>query len=693
MRRLGVVAGIAVGLLLVVVAAAWFVLQSIDWNDYKGPIVEAARDATGRELDLGGELSLEIGLTPGVRIAAVRFENAEWGSREHMASLDQLVVKLELLPLLFGDVIVDRIDLVGLDVLLETNEEGVANWQFETAAEPPPAEPDPKPGEEDASDPMSLLLRSARIENAKVVVRDARTGAEQRVAVERLTAETEGPGTPLYLDLEAAYADAPIALSGSLLGISEVTSGAPLELDLELSAGGAEGTIAGRIEEPLEAKGLDLAVSLAGDSLAGMNGLAGTELPALGPYAVSLELSGGGERFAVRDLDLTVGESKLAGTVDADLSGERPRVVAKLTSPLLDAASFEDPNAPEPAASGETAPEAGGDGRVFSDEPLGLEGLRGVDADVTLEATTIRSGELALANTKIGVDLVAGRLRVDPLSTELARGTVEGALSLDGSRDVASMAVEATVRGLVIGDVLAAQGSDVLVDGPLDVDLAVKGRGASLHDVMAGLEGSFGMRMGRAVVNDEWAALALSDVSSLADAAVAAGRGAEISCLLAAFDVSQGVARPEGLVVDLGTVALFGDGKVDLGREKIDLRFDRQSYAKKSAGRALPPFEVKGTLAEPKPGVDATAAVGHVVDLTASILGKKKDEDTQSAAPRPGTCEELLAAYEAADVEPRSKADVASDAAELIVGEKKTKKAKKKVQKEAGKLLKGLLGD
>jgi uncharacterized protein involved in outer membrane biogenesis len=234
----------------------------------------------------------------------------------------------------------------------------------------------------------------------------------------------------------------------------------------------------------------------------------------------------------------------------------------------------------------------------------------------------------------------------------------------------------------VLGDLLRAQGNESLSNGSLDLDIDVTGKGRSVREIMASLGGSLGVRMGPAVVNDKWVGIALSDVSSLFETA-STRRGADVDCVMADFQIQQGVARPDALVVDLGSVALFGTGRVDLGSERIRLSFDRQSL-ETSASAALPPFEVKGTLAEPEPGVDAAAVAGHFLDLTASLFGRDKKEE-RSSVPPPSTCPELLASYRKAGHKQADSAADLADKAGILVGDKNRARAEK-----AYETLKGL---
>ena len=58
------VLGIAAVLILIVVVTAYVILISYDYNKLKPRITQAVKDATGRELTLGGDIELAIGFSP-----------------------------------------------------------------------------------------------------------------------------------------------------------------------------------------------------------------------------------------------------------------------------------------------------------------------------------------------------------------------------------------------------------------------------------------------------------------------------------------------------------------------------------------------------------------------------------------------------------------------------------------------------
>ena len=105
------------------------------------------------------------------------------------------------------------------------------------------------------------------------------------------------------------------------------------------------------------------------------------------------------------------------------------------------------------------------------------------------------------------------------------------------------------------------------------------------------------------------------------------------------------MVRPSTFVIDTPSLALFGSGAIDLGRETLALSFDRQASIV-SASSVLPPFKIEGTLAEPDPKVDAMALGGKLVDV-ASLTMKGRGTGVAITAPH-GTarCKQVLARYE-----------------------------------------------
>lgn len=118
------IAGIAAVLFIAMIAAAYVILSTYDYNKLKPRIAKVVEDAPGRELTLAGDINLDVGLSPTLVVEDVSFQNATWGSRPELAKLKRFEIQVALLPLILKRIIVKRIILVSPDILVETDSSG-----------------------------------------------------------------------------------------------------------------------------------------------------------------------------------------------------------------------------------------------------------------------------------------------------------------------------------------------------------------------------------------------------------------------------------------------------------------------------------------------------------------------------------------------------------------------------------------
>ena len=105
--------GFVVAIIVVVIAAIVIIPMVVDPNDFKGEIVDTVRSATGRELSIGEEMELSVFPTLALRLGDVSLSNAAGFKPAHMAAIKELDLKVGLLPLLSGNLSVDKWCCVG----------------------------------------------------------------------------------------------------------------------------------------------------------------------------------------------------------------------------------------------------------------------------------------------------------------------------------------------------------------------------------------------------------------------------------------------------------------------------------------------------------------------------------------------------------------------------------------------------
>lgn len=312
--------GLGVVLLLAVAAAGIF-LATFDPESYKPRIQEAAKQATGRDLVLAGPIRLRPSLRPTLQVERVAFANASWGSRPEMAKLASMEVALSVLPLIRGEIAIERIVLVEPDILLETDAQGRGNWELP----PPPGaplEPPPAPGQPPAERraPPQVAVGELRIERGTVAFRDGRAGATITLAIPRLEAAIPA-GQPMRLDLDAALDGTEFTVAGTagpLARLLDPAARTPLPVDLTVTLAGARVGVRGTITEPMAGKGYDMTVQASVPDLARLAAAVpgAPSVPPLRGIEVSVAARDGGAPIPeLRAIRLALAESDLSALV------------------------------------------------------------------------------------------------------------------------------------------------------------------------------------------------------------------------------------------------------------------------------------------------------------------------------------------------------------------------------------------
>ena len=119
----GLLAAVALTAVVVVVFGI-----SIDLSPLKDKIETAAANALGRPVAIEGPLTLVPSLPVAAQIQGVHIGNPAGWPEANLARLDLARAELRVLPLLFGEVLIEEITVAGLHISLETNTAGESNW-------------------------------------------------------------------------------------------------------------------------------------------------------------------------------------------------------------------------------------------------------------------------------------------------------------------------------------------------------------------------------------------------------------------------------------------------------------------------------------------------------------------------------------------------------------------------------------
>ena len=620
--------GGAVALLVAVAGVGFFVLRSMDFNAYRGLIAEQVKAATGRELSIAGKLNLRISLTPSVTMETVKFANAPWGSRKDMIILARLAAEVQLLPLLGGEVRINRLVLSGLDVLLEVDDQGRANWDLVLTETPH--------GRETTSDgaPEILLANSVLFRDIKLAYRDARDGFFFATTVQSFALEAKDAGSPMSMTLKAAFADVPVSASGRLGSLKTLAEGGRYPIHLDVDAAGLKARAEGHIEDPRAAKGIDFRFAIKSDKFSSTIAAIQPSVPAVRdwnapavPVEAGFHLKGQGKSYSLDGLKARAGGSDLSGSIQVALGGRIPEFSGSLGSTRIDMNELFPPGL-------QTKPAI--DGRVFSADPLPLETLQAFNVNFAAKIeTVVLPGGIGVRNANARVVLKDGRLEV-PLMFVAGGGQMKSDLTFDRTRAAAAMTLGLTGTGIDWGQILSDAGwTQAVGESKAEIAANLKGTGRSVREIMGGLDGEAKLVVGPGRIHNKTLDLAGGDFAGQVLGAVnpfaKTDEFSALHCAVARFSVKNGVAEArDGLALETGKMTVTGSGRVDLRNETLDLAFRPEARQGIGVGNVVGLVRITGTLAEPSVGIDPLEAVKSALDAGASIVTLGLSETAKS---------------------------------------------------------------
>jgi AsmA protein len=625
-------------LVLLVVILGVYLAVTFDPNAYKGRIEDKVAELTGRELTLAGSIELTLFPSLGLRLEDVRLANAEGFTQRPFAEIRAVDVAVAALPLLRGEIEVQRIAADGVGVYLARNADGRSNWDDLTErAERARSGAVGESGNNGPGGAGGRRLAFDDIEIAGLDLTDVRLEWDDRQKGMRMIL------APVNLGVRGFRPglETPLKLDGSLR--TEPDDAEPMELDLELEAlltvdlaanryslrrvhsnidlrhPALERQVSARMDADLvldlrddvarverfsvhvsdlhltgliEVRGLSedqpvLQAELRSNTFnprellaaLGLDAPETTDPDVLQRMALDLSLSGGLDRLAVNPLLVSLDDSSLRGEAGLDLSGPRPMVSFVLRGDRLDLDRYLPPEI-EQARVAEVpaeAPEAPGAEDISIDLPLEL--MRSLDIDGSLRLDTLTLLGLTLQNIEMKLRAQEGEWRMEPLSGAGYEGRLESRLTLDARRDVPRFAGRVQLEDVAIGALLEAlrqEESKLLGTGNLALEIDTSG--ATMKALTSALNGSGSMRFRNGAVRGINVARVVrhADARLRGETPVDDGEPNETDFteLSGSFRIENGVVRNDDLAAHSPLLRVSGRGSADLPAQQLDYRVD-----------------------------------------------------------------------------------------------------------------------
>lgn len=180
-------------LVAALVAAVLVVTLLVDPNRFRDDIERAAQRATGRAVSLEGDIDLSFLPWLALRAGSGSIGNPPGFEGPILARWAEAYVGVPLAPLLRGELVVERVQFVGLDLQLVTATDGRDNFTFAAAS----------PSAAGGDDPRAPLVRALELRESRIAWIDARDGS--RYAIEDVSLDVEPLALDAPMTIDAAF--------------------------------------------------------------------------------------------------------------------------------------------------------------------------------------------------------------------------------------------------------------------------------------------------------------------------------------------------------------------------------------------------------------------------------------------------------------------------------------------------------
>lgn len=405
-------------IIVLLVVCIGVLLFTVDPNQFKPRIEKAVKDATGRTLNINGDISWQLFPSLGIALSDVELMNPQGFSDQPTAILGEAAVSAQVMPLLSGDIKAGDIRLEHVNLHIIKRADGTSNLDGLTSGEGQPdntnANEQPANSNPSSSEKATQLSVSS-IELADISVRidDQAAGTTQSLALDSLSLSSFVPGETSQL-----------AFSGK--------ANIP---DLDVKFSGESELWANKKLDQFKLTGLQVKVNAKGATLPNgeVNAALNTDLTAgLQPLTV-----------AAKDLTLNVDDIEGRGQLQANLA-KKPDIKGELNFDTLDL----NPYLPEQESASEQDTAPASDKAQASSTPDHSQALDKTEPDLSaLDAfnahLTVTAKQIIYQQAEVGpLSLTAsvnnGVARIEPLSLDLYEGQLKVTGKLDSRRQPAA---------------------------------------------------------------------------------------------------------------------------------------------------------------------------------------------------------------------------------------------------------------
>jgi len=467
------VIGVILLLLIALIVIAPFLIPT---DAIFNKVSEQVEQTTGRTLTIKGDKTLSVFPSLKLELNDVHFANMQTGSRQDMASMQQLAIHIPWFSIFGGEFKLEKFVINEPNILLETDKNGKANWQlFDAVAEQPQVTKNNEAVK--LPENFDIELGEVAIYGGSFTYLNGQTGGQHQInelelaiLLPSLREELEVKGAITYMqerfELDVKVDTPAKAIEGNAFNVTQNLSSRLLDMDFK-------GLIA---KQGQDIKGQ---LVLSGDSVKDIAKWQGVELNAkenaFNAFTVKGTMHLNSNKFNLTELLATLDVLQIKGSSELHLK-ERLAVKANIDLGMLDL----NPYLLEAVAKKQTpqqSEEQPAQPIVWDDTKIDMSGLNALDANIVIRSSGLKVNEITLGANQFTVNLkdAVASLSLDKFAAYEGNG--KGKVTINAKQSPYKIATNFSLDAIDAQPLLSdAAGFDKLMGkGSLNWDLTTSG--------------------------------------------------------------------------------------------------------------------------------------------------------------------------------------------------------------------------
>lgn len=666
-----IILSILAALVLLIIIVVFGLTFFINPNNFKPEIAAAAKDKTGRELILEGDLKLSLFPWLGISTGKVALSNAPEFQDKAFATIEESNINVKLLPLLTKKIEVNHIVLKGLALNLAKNKQGINNWDDLTASDvtkPTPPAPDISKETEQKSPTDTLAafaIGSISIENAHINWDDQQTDKHIEIKDFNLDTDKFIFDEPVDIDISLVVFNPQSKLTESVKLTTELTINKKLDnfvfnqTELQSTAQGENipgKSLTATLTTPdiavdmtkqiakvtgLQIKSGDINISAAeitGNNIKDkpsfqgpvtiaqfspvkvMKQLAITppamrNANALSSLAISFNLLATTDSADLQNLVMTLDDTHIKGSTSIkDFS--LPAIAFNLNADAIDADRY---LPPEKAVDKSSKPLASPAAAVAAGASLfPVETLRKLNANGELSLGKLKINSLNMQDIRLKLSAKNGIVTTQQAVNQFYQGSYSGNLNMDARSNAPALSLNEKITQVQIEPLLKDVNGEARMSGIANASAQLQGHGNTSDELKSSLNGQINFLFKDGVIEG-------FNLQKIIDNSKALIKGTPLptdnkndqtvfSEIAGTAIVSNGLIQNNDLVAISSKLRVNGEGNVNLKSEQLDYKIIAKLIKAKATATEPEQFhdtpiaiKISGTFSKPIYMLDATS--------------------------------------------------------------------------------------